>query len=167
MVTGRSRFTRSLPVPESKAVAVFEHRFRVPADLGAVAEFHSEPSALRALTPPPMVIALHRFGAMEEGMEAEFTLWLGPIPIRWKARHEEVGPDGFVDVQVAGPMKSWRHEHRFLPLPGGETEVHDRIEYEHPSGLRAVFTHLLFSKMALYGLFSYRAFATRRRIRKN
>lgn len=127
-----------------------------------MAAFHADPSALRALTPPPMIIRLHRFGAMEDGMEADFTLWLGPLPIRWMARHEDVGPDGFVDVQVEGPMKRWRHEHRFRPIDGGGTEVHDRIEYEHPSGLRGVFTHLLFSKWALRGLFFYRSLATRR-----
>jgi ligand-binding SRPBCC domain-containing protein len=143
-------------------VPVFEHRFEVKAPLAAVRAFHADSSALRKLTPPPTVIQLHRFGPLEDGMVAEFTLWLGPVPVRWKARHEDVGPSGFVDVQVEGPMAAWRHTHRFEPLAADRTEVRDRVEYEHPGGLRGLGTRLLFSRVALRGLFSYRALATRR-----
>lgn len=141
---------------------VFERRFRVAAPLSVVRRFHGDPRALTALTPPPMRIRLHRFGAMEEGMEAEFTLWLGPLPLRWLARHEAVGEDGFTDVQVEGPMAHWRHRHQFTALGSTETEVHDRIEYAHPGGARGLGTRMLFSRAGLSGLFVYRAWATRR-----
>lgn len=141
---------------------VFQHRFRVRAPLDVVSAFHQDARALKRLTPPPMLVRLHRFGGMEEGMIADFTLWLGPIPIRWTARHEDVRPDGFVDVQVAGPMARWRHQHRFVAVAPGETEVHDRIEYAHRSGPQGMLTRMLFSKPALQGLFAYRTLATRR-----
>lgn len=144
---------------------VFEHRFQVSAPLAAVSGFHRDSSVLKRLTPPPMFVQLHRFGALEDGMVAEFTLWLGPVPIAWRARHEEVGPDGFVDTQVSGPLDSWRHTHRFVSRPGGTTEVYDRIEYAHPGGLRGLGTRLLFSRLALRGLFAFRAWATRRGVR--
>lgn len=140
----------------------FERRFRVPAPVERVRAFHAGPAALKALTPPPMFVQLHRFGALEEGMIAEFTLWLGPLPIRWTARHEDVGPNGFVDAQVAGPMAHWRHTHRFDPVSEGETEVVDRVEYAHPEGPRGLWTRVLFAKPGLHGLFTYRAWATRR-----
>ncbi|MEM6730661.1 MAG: hypothetical protein AAF658_03845, partial [Myxococcota bacterium] len=56
----------------------FDFRFRVPASLEAVRAFHASTSVLADLTPPPTLIRIHRFGALEEGMVAEFTLWLGP-----------------------------------------------------------------------------------------
>ncbi len=150
------------PVPRQRVggVQVFEHRFLVAAPVEAVAAFHGDPSALRLLTPPPMWVVVHRGGPLAEGLIAEFTLWLGPFPIRWRARHEQVGPTGFVDVQEEGPMRAWRHEHRFVPVEGG-TEVVDRIEYVHPPG--SVFTRVLFSRLALRGLFFYRALITQRR----
>ncbi len=140
---------------------VFDYRFTVAASLGAVRAFHGSTRVLRALTPPPMIARIHEFGALEDGMVARFTLWLGPIPIHWTARHEDVSEQGFTDVQVDGPMASWRHTHRFVPLSERETEVVEHIEYAHPPGLRGLWTRLLFGRLALRGLFAYRAFVTR------
>ena len=145
---------------------VFERRFRVRASLRAVSAFHKSTKALKVLTPPPMMVQLHRGGEVADGAEAEFTLWLGPLPIRWVARHEDVRSDGFVDVQVRGPLRFWRHSHNFIPLHSGGVEVHDRVEFAHDSGLRGIWTRILFSKPALYGLFLYRAFRTQRGARR-
>lgn len=147
-------------------MVIFEHCFRVSAPLSAVAAFHDGPEALEALTPPPMRVELHKFGALKEGMQADFTLWLGPFPIPWKARHEEVGPEGFADVQVEGPLARWRHRHDFVAVSSDETEVRDRVEYEYPSGWSGVWTRALFNNAALRGLFFYRALMTRRGVRR-
>jgi ligand-binding SRPBCC domain-containing protein len=37
-------------------------------------------------------------------------------------------PDRFVDEQVAGPLASWRHEHRFEAIAGGTRMIDD---WEH------------------------------------
>lgn len=146
---------------------VFEYRFRVPASLAAVRAFHGSTSVLRELTPPPMVAQIHEFGALEDGMVARFTLWFGPIPIRWTARHEGVSEHGFTDVQIAGPMATWRHTHHFRALSDIETEVNEHIEYAHPPGLRGLGTRLLFARTGLRALFAYRAFVTRRRAKRH
>lgn len=132
----------------------------------SVRAFHASPSALKALTPPPVVVQLHRFGDLEEGMEAEFTLWLGPIPIRWTARHENVGPEGFDDVLVDGPMAAWRHRHRFRAEADGASRVDDEIEYTHPPGMKGLWTRLMFGRLALRGTFFYRQLATRKGVRR-
>jgi ligand-binding SRPBCC domain-containing protein len=44
-------------------------------------------------------------------------------------------PRGFTERQVRGPLKSWRHEHRFEPTASGQVVVTDRIEFEPPGGL--------------------------------
>lgn len=144
----------------------FHQSFRVEAPLQAVQAFHASPSALKALTPPPVVVQLHRFGELQEGMEAEFTLWMGPIPIRWIARHENVGPEGFDDVLVKGPMAAWRHRHRFVDEGNGRSRVDDDIEYTHPRGWAGLWTRLMFGRLALRGTFFYRKLATRRGVRR-
>jgi ligand-binding SRPBCC domain-containing protein len=141
---------------------VFESRFRVAASLEAVSAFHFQRGILRALTPPLMIMQVHRFDPLAEGSIGDFTIWMGPIPVRWTACHEGVSAEGFVDVQVSGPMKSWRHTHRFLRVGEGITEVWDRIEYEHDSGLRGLWSRLLFPRPALWALFLFRGWATRR-----
>jgi ligand-binding SRPBCC domain-containing protein len=50
--------------------------------------------------------------------------------MRWRGRFEVwEPPQRFVDVQLSGPYRRWRHEHAFESLPGGGTRVIDRVEY--------------------------------------
>ena len=91
-----------------------------------------------------------------------FTLWFGPIPIRWLARHEP-GPTShsFADSQVKGPLAYWRHEHIFNEVAGG-VELTDRITLAHRGGLRGLWTRLAFDGLPLRILFAYRHWRTRR-----
>lgn len=140
---------------------VFDHRFIVRAPVSAVRAFHQHTSALRRLSPPPIIVQLHRVQPLAENSLAEFTMWFGPIPVRWKALHRDVSPDGFTDIQVSGPLQAWAHTHRFQQISETESEVRDRVIYEYPRGLRGLAARLLFSPPGLWALFTYRKFATR------
>lgn len=66
--------------------------------------------------------------------------------VTWRARHfgitwtmtstitEWDRPRRFVDEQVKGPFKSFRHEHVFEPVEDG-TRLVDHVEFEAPLGL--------------------------------
>ena len=141
----------------------FVSRFVVPASLEAVARFHSDPKALTKLTPPPTVMRVHRMDPLGEGSVSEFTMWVGPIPIRWRAVHSGFQAlKGFTDTQERGPMARWIHRHSYRALDDGGTEVLDRIWYQHPAGWRGILTRALFSTLPLKLLFGYRAWVTRR-----
>lgn len=144
----------------------FMFRFEVAAPVQAVSDFHDNTTVLKELSPPLMFVQVHEFEPMGEGSLAKFTLWLGPIPLHWVARHENVSVEGFTDVQISGPMASWRHTHGFAPAGPNHTHVTEHIRYEHPSGPRGLLTRLLFNKAALFFLFSYRKFVTRQALRK-
>lgn len=141
---------------------VFEYRFRVAAPVTAVTEFHFQPGILKALTPPLLWMQVHRFEPLANGSRAEFTMWMGPVPVRWQAVHSNVGLTGFTDTQVSGPMKSWVHTHRFISISEQVSEVHEHIEFEHHSGWRGVWSRMLFPKPALLFLFWWRSVVTRR-----
>ncbi len=145
---------------------VFRYTFTVDAPLEAVSAFHHSTDVLKRLTPPPLWVQIHHFGPMVEGMVAEFTLWVGPLPLRWRARHIEVGPHGFTDVQASGPLASWRHTHRFTPESPGRTRIEEHIEYDYPNGWRGLLARLLFNPAGLYALFTYRQLATRRGVQR-
>ena len=91
----------------------------------------------------------------------DFTLWLGPLPIRWTARIEDVTPAGFVDRQIRGPFQEWAHRHTFEPVDETTTEVVDTIEFslkKHPLwGLVGLGMWL-----SLPLLFAFRGWKTRR-----
>jgi ligand-binding SRPBCC domain-containing protein len=114
----------------------YEHRFRVRAPLAAVADFHSRSASMPAITPPPMIVRVHAAPArLGEGDEMDFTLWAGPIPLRWAAKIEEVSPAGFTDRQLRGPFAAWAHRHTFVRVTDEITEVVDEVQAEvkrHP-----------------------------------
>ena len=141
---------------------VFDFRFIVPAPLAAVQDFHHNPAILRALTPPPLIATFQQVQPLAEGSFVRFTLWLGPIPIRWHARHHHVSAKRFTDEQISGPLKPWQHTHTFLALDETHTQIHEHIEYQHHPGWRSLFSKLMFSRPGLGFLFRYRAWITRR-----
>ena len=139
----------------------YAHAFQVNASLEDVAQFHRDSRALRLLSPPPMFIQFHEVQPLAEASLADFTMWLGPLPIRWKARHSEVNPmNGFIDVQEAGPFKTWVHRHSFSRIDANQSEVCDEIEAT-PGGL---VSRLMW--LGLPVLFAYRAWATRRSLER-
>lgn len=144
----------------------FDFRFTVDAPVTAVSAFHHDTSVLKKLTPPPAYMQVHAFEPLGEGSLANFTMWIGPIPLHWQAVHSDVSVNGFTDTQLEGPNQSWVHTHRFIPLPNGKTQVHEHIEFEYSSGLLGAFTRLLFNPLALRGLFTYRMLVTRWGVRK-
>jgi ligand-binding SRPBCC domain-containing protein len=142
---------------------VLDHAFTVRAPLSAVAEFHRKMSVLKTLTPPPLIIQLHKVEPLAENSISEFTMWFGPLPVKWTALHFNVHPlNGFTDIQTSGPLKSWKHVHHFTAEGERLTRVNDHIEYEHHDGLRGLFTRLAFPLFGLRLVWAHRAFVTRR-----
>ena len=145
---------------------VFDFRFTVDATVDVVSAFHFEPGVLKTLTPPLMILQVHQFEPLGEGSISDFTMWMGPVPIRWQAVHSSVSASGFTDTQVTGPMRSWTHTHAFAATGENSTEVHEHIEYEHFGGLRGLRSRLLFSRIGLLALFTMRKATTRREVRR-
>jgi ligand-binding SRPBCC domain-containing protein len=148
-------------------MAIFNHTFTVQAPLEQVAAFHKDTRVLQWLTPPPVIIRLHRFDPLEEGAVAEFTLWFGPLPLRWVAIHQDFHPlFGFTDIQQRGPFKRWAHRHIFIAESEDRTLVSDSVDYEHYPGWKGWLTRLLFPPPVFYFVFAYRQWVTRRGVRR-
>lgn len=139
----------------------FNYEFTVAAPLAAVSNFHHNTRVLKKLSPPPIFVQIHRFEPLAEGSEAEFTLWFGPLPLRWLAVHSNVSLNGFTDTQAKGPLKSWQHTHRFTAISPTQTQVQEHIEYSHHAGLKGLFTKILFNHVGLFFLFTARKLLTR------
>jgi ligand-binding SRPBCC domain-containing protein len=142
---------------------VFEHRSVISASTAQIMAFHEDPRALSWLTMPPTFLQVLRDNrtSLTSG-EIEFNLWLGPLPVRWVARHEAGPiPTSFFDRMLQGPMDRWEHQHMFVSVPGG-TELVDRITLAHKPGIRGLLTRLVFDGLPLRILFIYRHWRTKR-----
>jgi ligand-binding SRPBCC domain-containing protein len=147
-------------------VPVFDFSFEVDAPLAVVRDFHHDTSALKTLTPPPTIVQIHSVEPLAEGSVSVFTLWVGPLPLRWQAVHRGVSERGFTDVQASGPARKWEHTHTFTPIGDQTTRIDEHIEYEHRGGFLGLVTRLLFSWPNLFFMFSYRKWITRRACRR-
>jgi ligand-binding SRPBCC domain-containing protein len=145
---------------------VFDYRFIVHASLEEVRRFHGDTSALKRLTPPPTIVQLHEIEPLAEGSVSRFTLWFGPLPLRWTAVHRDVSERGFTDVQAAGPAGKWEHTHTFVPLAPDVTEIREHIQYQHQDGPWGIVTRILFARPNLYLMFTFRKYATRWYLRR-
>jgi len=103
----------------------------VPRSLEETFAFFANAANLERLTPPflnfriktPIPIAMH------QGTEIEYRIMLYGVPIPWRTRIDVWEPGvRFVDRQLLGPYRWWRHEHRFAAIEGG-TRVTDRVEF--------------------------------------
>jgi ligand-binding SRPBCC domain-containing protein len=128
-----------------------------------VFEFHEQANVLSLLSPPwESARVIQPAKISDLGSEAIIeTKLLGPIKVRWVARHTLYDPPRmFEDVQVKGPFRSWRHRHIIEPHAEGAV-LRDVIDYEAPLGfLGRAFAPLLVQKR-LQKLFDYRHEVTR------
>jgi ligand-binding SRPBCC domain-containing protein len=141
---------------------VFQRSFRIKAPLQTVVEFHRMPGNMAVLTPPPVLVRIHKAPSrLSDGSEMAFTMWLGPLPVHWIASIEKIDGEGFMDRQLSGPFGSWVHHHSFRFIGEHETEIQDRIEF-------SLKKHLLWGPVGLVMglslplLFAYRRWKTRR-----
>jgi ligand-binding SRPBCC domain-containing protein len=145
----------------------FSYEYSVRAPLKAVAEFHQDTRALRRLTPPPIIVLFQRLDPLGENSVSEFTMWFGPFPVRWIALHSNYDPlTGFTDTQTHGPLRFWRHTHRFEAMDSRSTRIREHIEFDYYGGLRWLWTRIIYSKPGLQFLFFYRKTLTRRILEK-
>ncbi len=131
----------------------------VPQELDAVFDFFSHADNLERITPPwlrfriltPLPIS------MSKGATIEYSLRLHGFPIHWLTRIEDWNPpQSFVDIQVKGPYRLWRHTHHFARADNGTTVI-DRVEYALPFGVAGPIIHGLVVRRDLARIFDYRA----------
>jgi len=128
----------------------------LPYPPDAVFAWHQNSGAFQRLTPPFDPVRLIRSEGIGPGALAELEMRLGPIPIRWIARHEALDAGvGFRDVQVKGPFARWEHVHAFDP-EGSGTRMRDCVTYALPAGAAGSALGGAGVRKKLSRLFAYR-----------
>ena len=131
---------------------------RVPRPRREVFPFFADAANLERLTPgflsfrivTPLPIA------MRSGALIDYRIKLFGLPMTWRTLIESYEPgERFVDVQLKGPYRLWRHTHTFRDVPGG-TEIRDHVEYALPLGPLGRIAHALMVKRTLGRIFDHR-----------
>jgi ligand-binding SRPBCC domain-containing protein len=136
----------------------------VKRPLDEVFEFFARAENLERITPPWLSfrVLTPRPVEMGPGTVIDYRLRLHGLPLRWTSRIELWEAERrFVDEQVRGPYRVWRHLHEFATTGEG-TRVHDRVEYALPLGWLGKLLGLSFVRRDLVRIFDYRQTAVAR-----
>ncbi|HEX8052782.1 MAG TPA: SRPBCC family protein [Thermoleophilaceae bacterium] len=136
-----------------------EREQHLPGEPDEVFPFFADALNLERITPPWLGFRVTTPGTIEMGPGTliEYRLRLHRVPVRWLTRIEVwEPPERFVDTQVRGPYRVWRHEHRFAPAPGGGALMRDRVDYELPLGPLGDLAHALIVRRDLARIFDHR-----------
>lgn len=142
---------------------VFEQRVTLPVSREAAFAWHERPNAFKRLLPPwEKVIGDPE--PLREDLTVNLQIQIGPKLIDFVAHHDLFNrPEIFRYVQIKGPFKSWRHEHRFHTTAENaqQCELHDHIEYELPMGNIGRLLGRSFAQSNLRRMFTWRHSITR------
>jgi ligand-binding SRPBCC domain-containing protein len=135
-----------------------ERRQFIPCARSEVFAFFCDAKNLQRITPPSLHFRILQPDgiAVHQAMLIDYKLRLYGLPFRWQSRIESFEPDvRFVDIQLRGPYRAWRHLHEFRDISGG-TEMFDRVDYSLSLGPLGTFAHWVFVERTLGRIFDYR-----------
>jgi ligand-binding SRPBCC domain-containing protein len=126
--------------------------------------FFADARNLERITPDWLRFAVLTPGEiqMATGTRIDYRLRVRGIPIRWTSEITQWDPPrAFVDEQIRGPYRLWRHTHRFEETPHG-TRATDHVAYAVPGGaivqalvvkrdVEKIFDHRRERLVALFG----------------
>ncbi|MDE1160949.1 MAG: SRPBCC family protein [Acidobacteriaceae bacterium] len=153
-----------LPYPSELVFAFFANPENLPRLMPPWQQVRIEEGSFAP--PPPRPLDSPRFPGIVAGNGSRILISaraLPRIPARggWEALIEDFRwNEGFCDIQLRGPFKSWRHCHSVKPEPGPDgrpgTRVTDDITYELPLGPLGALANLLIARRALAYAFRIR-----------
>lgn len=106
----------------------------LPKPLEEIFHFFSDAHNLEIITPPFLRFEVLTQDPIEmrEGTLIDYRIRFHGIPLRWRTRIDVwEPPHQFVDDQIRGPYRLWRHEHSFERRDNG-TLCLDRVRYAVP-----------------------------------
>jgi len=137
---------------------IFRAEQFVPQPRDQVFKFFSKPENLEQLTPPWLNFRILSVdpAPVQKGTLIRYSLRWRVFPIHWTTEIVEWEPPfRFVDEQLRGPYKLWRHQHS-VAAEGNGTLITDEVHYSLPFGVLGSIAHKLKVKNDVETIFAYR-----------
>ena len=150
----------------------FKHSFVVNCDVDRVWEFYTDIKHLEIITPVEIKLKITNGTSQKLIQGSEF--WLeGKLMIfrrRWHSVIKSIRPYQYLDEMLTGPLKKWRHLHKFNDIcinkNQKQTEVIDEVDFELPySPVGKLFEGYVSKQLEKF--FDYRKAATVKSLEDN
>jgi ligand-binding SRPBCC domain-containing protein len=155
VISGKTLF---LVIVMDRSAYKLVHEQLVPRKLEEVFSFFARAENLQTLTPKWLNFRILSVDPqpMREGTRISYALRVHGISLRWTSEIVEWDPPhAFVDVQIRGPYKLWRHTHRFA-AQGESTRITDEVQYALPFGILGRIAHRFLVRSDVEKIFAYR-----------
>jgi ligand-binding SRPBCC domain-containing protein len=148
-------------------MTLVSHSSTFPVTPEALFEFHCDVQNLAVISPPlPRFALLSAPKTTELGDEQVFRLSLGPIGANWRARVTRFEPVRLIeDVQLSGPFRRWRHQHRVTAVGAGESRLTDVVAFRAIPTAAGAFIEYLLIRPGIKAMFIWRHWKTRKALR--
>lgn len=136
----------------------YHREVSVPRGLPEVFEFFSQAENLEKITPPWLKFHLLTSKPIEmvEGATIAYSLRIHGLSVQWLSWIECWDPPfSFVDVQLKGPYRLWRHTHSFVSREGS-TVIADSVEFALPFGVLGDIVYRIQVERDIRRIFDYR-----------
>lgn len=130
----------------------------VQASPEEVFPFFSNPQNLSLLTPRDLGFRITTPLPIEmrAGLRIDYRLRVRGLPVRWSSQISVWDPPfRFVDEQLRGPYRHWRHLHDFRRTQRG-TLITDAVDYSVPGWILGDLLHRALVRPDLERIFRYR-----------
>lgn len=135
-----------------------QRRQFVDRPISEVFAFFADAANLDLLTPPWLSFRVDTPApiTMQPGARIQYSIYWHRLRMRWLTEIVEWIPgQRFVDVQLKGPYRIWRHTHAF-EVTGSGTTIDDTVLYALPFGPLGRIAHAVLVRRDIERIFDYR-----------
>ena len=141
-------------------MSTFESIYTINLPQKLVWDFFSSPESLELITLKHINISVFTKtpGCTVKDQIIDIDIIINRIcRIKWVTKILEVNePYGFVDQQIKGPFKNWKHAHYINKKDEEHTTIHDVVSYQLPFGVFGKLLDKLFVNKMLKKLINQR-----------
>jgi ligand-binding SRPBCC domain-containing protein len=135
----------------------FINKFIINEDIEKVWEFYTDIRHLEIITPKKLNLKIIKTTNQKIilGQETIISAKIIIIQSTWHSKITLFQQYEYIDEMLEGPLKKWKHTHKFKRINENKTEIIDKVEFSLPYGILGNIVSIFFIKI-LRQLFEHR-----------
>ena len=135
----------------------FINKFIINEDIEKVWKFYTDIRHLEIITPKKLNLKIIKTTNQKIilGQETIISAKIIIIQSTWHSKITLFQQYEYIDEMLGGPLKKWKHTHKFKRINENKTEIIDKVEFSLPYGIFGKIASIFFIKI-LRQLFEHR-----------